>query len=224
MIRTGSSIFEERLFGEEERVEANETAYDCVSDTHISGKIIGAASDSCYKRTFIRKVYDKVRFHQRMSNTVNTVVVRSKVGAENIVDTHCYFYGNLHGGISQIKVGSMVEGRGIYDSKKRLMLRELSCDSVILTTQLERADIMVWLLPFAMLLLIMIFHGMHGSAINNVEIKNTIIKFFVFFAGGFLVIMKIIGRQLRFRVPFGKKIKICGIASIVISTFLTTIF
>lgn len=212
----GSEMEDRQCASEPEHVEAADPG--C-----ISGKIIGV-SESNYHRIWLRKVYDKLAYGQRMSDVVNTAIVRSKDGEGKVVDTHFYIYGKLGSGVSELKVGSNVTGKGRYDSKHRFLVRRLTCDGVLLNVQLEKNDILWWLFPALTLAFLFLMPGMAETILQNSMVKETILRFLVLFLGIFAILMKLIGRKMRYRVSLGKRIKVCGWISFIMSFLIMRIF
>lgn len=216
-----SDLFGGQLF-DEQVCNSSQIESDVCSDNLISGHIIGVSTDSMYKRTFFRKVHDKLFFNQRMSDVINTVIVRSMVN-DTSIDSYFYIYGKILGGISQLKVGGYVYGKGKYDSGNRFMVNELKCDSVNITTQIEKDDVLLVLSPLFVLLIgflvSMFFSGYNTSG----EYASVILKFVVSFMACFAGVGKFLRSKFRYILSFGKRMKIGGLVSLIGSLLITSV-
>lgn len=193
-----------------------------VESNMVIGRIIGVSSDSTYRRIWLRKVFDKLIYGQRMSDTCNTIVVRCKE-YETIKDIHIYLYGRLSGGISELKMGSAIKVTGKFDFRNRFMARSLLVDSVKIGVQYELLDITIWLVPILIILLYMLGITVVSSA-SKMGINNDFwMKEFIAFLGGFSISLKLIKKLLGYYVPFGKRIKwgtIAGFILMIIIAFI----
>lgn len=221
--------FDENIFKAEE-VTSTESMSDTFLKEEITlseadkiyGRIIGVSSDSTYKRLLIRKIYDKCVFGQRISDMCNTIIIRCKKD-EIVKDIHVYLYGHLSGGISELKVGSRAEVTGKFDSRNRFMARNILVDSVHIQTQIEMADIMLWLIP-GLSIFLLFWSEYFINNLSNFNInKEFLLAEVIAFLGGFATTWKVLKKIFRYYVPFGRKIKCSLIGALVMMVVIALI-
>lgn len=222
------NYFDESLFKVEDslgKADIQEVlpSRDMISDRMVAGRIIGVSSDSSYKRLLVRKVFDKCNYHQKMSDVCNTIIVRSKSGDE-VEDVHICLYGQMAGGIAELKVGAVLEAEGKFDSRNRFMARQICVDSVKMCTQFEMSDFLLWITPTVLLLMCVLLYvlidGMSALIIEN----QIFMKIIIFFLGGFWVTLRGIKKVFKYYLPFGMRMKMSVIGGIVSSVIFMTIF
>lgn len=215
----GKNLFEDQnLEVSTPRLEENNE----ILSNYVSGKLIGV-SESNYRRIWIRKLYDKIVYNQRMSDVVNCVIVRTKVRPDYIVDTHMYVYGKLGSGVSELKVGSNVSGYGKFDSKNRFLINQLVCDDVKIDVQLEWNDISWWLTPLLFIVLLLLFPVLINGILNNEMLNDLFSQFLLLFLGGFAIIKKFSGKILRYRMGLLKRIKLYCVGGAIFSIIMMSI-
>lgn len=193
-----------------------------VESNMVIGRIIGVSSDSTYKRIWLRKVFDKLIYGQRMSDTCNTIVVRCKE-YETTKDIHIYLYGRLSGGISELKMGSVIRVTGKFDFRNRFMARSLLVDSVKIGVQYELLDITIWLVPMMTLLLYMLSITVVSNSLKIGFNHDFWTKEFIAFLGGFSASLKLIKKLFGYYVPFSKRMKwgtIGGLVLMIVIAFI----
>lgn len=225
---TRMNYFDEALFRVENPVRIVDEKQECVrckdmvTDNTVEGRIIGVTSDASYKRLFARKVFDKLVYGQRMSDVCNTIIVRSKFGDE-VLDTHVCLYGQTAAGIAEVKVGAVAEVNGKFDSRNRFMARQICVDGVRIATQIEMADILLWIAPVAILffwyMIIIIADGISAMDAYN----QLFTKIIVFFFGGCWTTFRGIKKLFRYYLPVGVRLKMSVIGGTIISIILAII-
>lgn len=226
--KSGSSYFNESMFKIEtaaRRTDIQQGAAhrDIISDSKIVGRIIGVSSDSSYKRLFVRKVLDKLVYGQKMSDVCNTIIVRSKAG-DDVTDAHIYLYGQMTGGIAELKIGSAIEAAGKFDSRNRFMARRICVDSVRICTQLEKDDLILYFAPMIMLLIYMLSSTI-VSAISALAIGSEVVgKWMMLFLSSIYITYCGIRKAFKYYLPFRVKLKLSVIAGTVMSIIFMLIF
>lgn len=188
---------------------------------NVYGRIIGVSSDSTYKRLLIRKIYDKCVLGQKMSDMCNTIIIRTKNG-EVTKDIHVYLYGHLSGGISELKVGSKIEVIGRYDSRNRFMARRILVDSVQIRTQIELADIILWMIPVMSIFFVFGFGFFFENIPKNINKEFWFLET-IAFVGGFSISWKLLKKVFRYYIPFRKKVKCSFIGALIITVVIAFI-
>lgn len=217
------SIFEMENATRKTGIQESSTCRDATSDNKVVGRIIGVSSDSSYKRLFVRKVLDKFVYGQKMSDVCNTIIVRSKAG-DDVTDAHIYVYGQMAGGIAELKVGSALEADGKFDSRNRFMARKIYVDSVRICTQFENEDLLLWLVPMIMLFIYIVINTVI-SGISTVIIGNeVVVKWLMLFLTSFYVTYRGMRKAFKYYLPFRIKLKLSVIAGTVMSIIFMMIF
>lgn len=218
------SVFDERMLFEksdtEDVITCVPAGHSYISDNEISGQIIGASSDDGYKRIWIRKVFDRVVYGARMSNVVQTVVVRCQDGVVDR-DVQVLCYGKINGGANALRTGSEIVVEGRFDGRSRFIAKRMRVGNADVEIKIEMADIMVFVIPILLLMAIILWNPFI-SLISSADIGGKLSVLSVPFAGGFLGTRYLIKKKARYFLPFRYRIK-AGLVVGVISAILMAV-
>lgn len=192
----------------------------CIKEGSISGQIIGASSDEGYKRLWIRKLYDKLAYGTRMSNVVQTIIVRCQDGVVDR-DVQILCYGRLNGGVNALRTGSEVAAEGKFDGKNRFIAKRMSVGNAEIEIKTEIADIMVYAIPIIILMVVMLWNPLIAIVASS-DVGEKLSALALPFAGGLLGTMHMIKKTSKRFIPFTYRFK-AGLAVGVLSAMLVAI-
>lgn len=221
------SVFDERMLletqGQEEVIDSYvPDSKSNISDKSISGQIIGASSDEGYKRLLARKIFDKFMYGSRMSNVVQTVVVRCQDGMIDR-DVQLLCYGKLNGGVNSLRTGSEITAEGKFDGKGRFIAKRMSVANAEVEIKTEIADVMVFIVPILILMAFILWYPL-VSCLATADVGGKFSALTVPFAGGFLGTMYLIKKKARYFIPFWYRIKAGLVGGFALAILLAIVF
>ncbi|MDD6155806.1 MAG: hypothetical protein PUB52_02105 [Lachnospiraceae bacterium] len=221
------SVFNERMLLE--RAEPEEVvpsyvpvSHSYITDNSISGQIIGASSDDGYKRLWMRKVFDRVMYGSRMSNVVQTIVVRCQDGVVDR-DVQLLCYGKLNGGVNSLRTGSEIIAEGKFDGKSRFIAKRMRVGNAEVEIKMEMADIMVFVVPILILIAIMLWNPLI-SLLPSAGVGGKLSALTLPFAGGFFGTMHLIKKKAGYFIPFRYRIKAGLAVGIILALLIAVLF
>lgn len=129
----------------------------------LEGKIVSAVSDANFKRYFWTKLFDKYFYGQRVSNMLNTVIVRCKdtTGAEQ--DERVMWYGIIKGGIGELRTGMDIRVEGKFNKNEEFIAKNIVTDTKAkVGMKHEIGDIVAILFPLILALMFWSGKEMYG--------------------------------------------------------------
>jgi hypothetical protein len=191
-----------------------------ISVNSIRGKVIDSAADEGYRRNWLRKVYDKLIYGAHMSNTVQTIVLRSQNGAID-KDVQVLCYGKINGGPVSFHTGADIYVQGKFDGKNRFIAKKMQVGSASVEIKTELSDVLVILIPLMLLFVPLIWESL-VSAISNLESEWAWL--IIPFIGGFTGAMHIIRKKCRYYIPFLHRVKVGVIVGIALALIFAIMF
>lgn len=220
------SVFDERMLLEkpdiEDVISCVPAGHSYISDNEISGQIIGASSDDGYKRIWVRKVFDRVVYGSRMSNVVQTVVVRCQDGVVDR-DVQVLCYGKLNGGANSLRTGSEIVAEGKFDGRSRFIAKRMRVGNADVEIKMEMADIMVFVIPILLLIAVILWNPFI-SLISSADIGGKMSVLALPFVGGFLGTMRWIKKKAKYFIPFRYRIKAGLVVGIILAILMAVLF
>ena len=186
-----------------------------ISDSQISGSIIGASQDDGFRRIGIRKVYDKLMYGSRMSNTVQTIIVRCQEGMVDR-DVQVICYGKINGGASSLRTGSEISVDGKFDGKSRFVAKRMVVGGADVEIKVELADALIVLLPILLLAVILLWNPIVSMASS---FTGALSSLSIPFIGGTAGTMHLIKKKSRYFIPFRYRVKV----GLIVGTVLTIV-
>lgn len=190
-----------------------------IATNMVSGQIVGASTGAEYHRLYIRKLYEKFVYGCRMSNSVNSIIVRC---SEGIVDrdVHIICYGKLNGGDTALCTGGKLTATGKFDGKNRFIAKSMEVNCSEIEIKMEMHDLLLLMIPVLMLVLVIIWNPIMALLSS---LGRWMASLVVPFIGGMAGAISIIKRKSRFFIPFRYRLKIGAFAGIVLSVIVALI-
>lgn len=185
----------------------------------ISGRIVSATIDASYRRNAFRKIYEGIRYGQRTSDTLNTIILRTNQG-----DVHCLIYGTIRGGTGQLQTGMPIVAYGEYNQNGEFITREIRSNGIPLQIQFEVGDVLYYLAPFLVALAIgLAIWGVHAAQGIGTRILSSrmLLLGVIIFLASMAILMRVMRRiYMRYR----SKLRIALFESIIITIIFLLIF
>lgn len=223
---TNISVFNEQMLLEQ---SDSEDVVPCISDNHsyitdniVSGQIIGASSGESYKRLWIRKLFDRVMYGSRMSNVVQTIVVRCQDGVVD-KDVQILCYGKLNGGVNSLRTGSEIVAEGKFDGRSRFIAKHMRVGNADVEIKIEMADIMVFVAPILLMIAVMLCHPIISS-ISSDDLGGKLSALSVPLVGGFLGTSHFIKKKAKYYIPFRYRVKVSLVVGVILAIIMAMVF
>lgn len=220
------SVFDESMLLEHSDADDVDTyvpsSHFYITDDAISGQIIGTSSDEGYRRLLIRKLFDKIMYGSRMSNVVQTILVRCQDGAIDR-DVQILCYGMLNGGINSLRTGAEIVADGKFDRRGRFVAKHMKVGNADVEIKMEMADIMVFIVPILLLTAVMLWNPIISS-ISSADLGGKLSALSVPFVGGFLGTSHLIKKKAKYFIPFRYRIKACLVVGVILATLMAMLF
>lgn len=181
----------------------SENTFERVDDGIVCGRVIGASSDDNFHRLYVKKLWDRVVYGQHMSEIINSIYIRSDNGVVDR-DTHIVIYGKIHGGAGVIRTGSNISAEGKMDRYNRFVAKRVNIDGTELQVQTEWADVSFFVIPLLILLVIVILRMVSPALVNMGQYLATLL---IPFSAGFIGVLRLVGKKLRYYIPLGRRLK-----------------
>lgn len=122
-----------------------------VNNRSIYGEILSVSSDpGKYERTLTSKLYEKIRYRQRMSDVHNKVKIAVWEEDRNRADcepVEIIFHGNVEGGIDAFEQGGIIRAHGKMKGDRIFYADSITYDDKTVRIAIERSDAAVVSVP-----------------------------------------------------------------------------
>ena len=221
---SNSNVFDESvLFGDGFELQevvvpiAENKSY--IATDSVSGQIVGASTGTEYRRLYIRKLYDKLVYGCRMSDTVNSIIVRCSEGVVDR-DVQVLCYGKLNGGDTALRTGGELTATGKFDGKNRFIAKSMEVNRSAIEIKMEMQDLWIFVLPVLLIMLVAMWNPItEGLSTAGGWMASLAVPFL----GGMAGTMSVIKRKSRFFIPFRYRIKTGALVGIVLAVIVALI-
>lgn len=184
-------------FEKEEQYDIKISQYENISGNRIEGTVVNATNDLGYHRFPWEKLYDKYFYSQKVSDSQNSIYVRCVNGDGSISNKTIVMYGQIKGGIGIVRTGMRIKGEGKINRQNEFVAKNLIIeDSINVRTRTEIQDILYFISP--LLLMLLVFFFFNFVKIIQSIVTSTYLKWILIsIAGIFALVYSVIGKVWR---------------------------
>lgn len=158
-----------------------------VNNRSIYGKVESVFSDpGGYERPLTSKLYEKIRYRQRMSDVHNKVKIAVLEEDGNRADcdpVEIIFHGNVEGGIGAFEQGGIIRAHGKMKGDRVFYADSLTYDGKTIRMAIERSDAAVVLIPIIVVALCIFVWQLIPDGMTFLQgiayLKEQIVRFFI---------------------------------------------
>lgn len=153
----------------------------------VYGRVQSISSDpGGYERPITAKLYEKIRYRQRMSDVHNKVKIEVLEEDDNRADcapVEIIFHGNIEGGMDAFEQGGIIRAHGKMREEGRFYADALTYDGKTIRIAIERSDAAVVAVPIIIVLLFILLWQLIPDGMTFIQgimyFKELIVRFFV---------------------------------------------